>query len=329
VWSRAAPLLLKWLNGRGVDVCAFVQDIDREFLESAEGTTSFDQYLSIWKLSASVDPAIGLELANRIHESDFHLILQIATRSRSVRDALTLMGRYAQLAHVGFAATIRERRGRVDYVLGPADFYRDYPAIAEYHVALLAKALRYATDGLFRMSAVAFMHPCGAQEADYVSHFGCAPVFEAPETSVSFRREMLDLPLRSFSPHLAPILTAHADRLLETGYSARLSEQVRARLLQAYAGGRAPTLEAVAGELSMTASAMRRQLRAEGEPWRNLCDEARRETAADALRNGQSAAEVSDLLGYSEPAAFHHAIRRWFGATAGELRDLSARGGAA
>ena len=47
-----------------------------------------------------------------------------------------------------------------------------------------------------------------------------------------------------------------------------------------------------------------------------LCDDARREAAQTYLADTTlSIAEVTYLLGYSEPTAFHRAFKRWHGIT--------------
>jgi AraC-like DNA-binding protein len=44
-----------------------------------------------------------------------------------------------------------------------------------------------------------------------------------------------------------------------------------------------------------------------------ILDSTRREMATAYLRRGLALPEVSDLLGYSDTTAFHHAFRRWTG----------------
>jgi len=52
----------------------------------------------------------------------------------------------------------------------------------------------------------------------------------------------------------------------------------------------------------------------EGNLFDVLCDQARRAAAEAYLKNTTlSISEVTYLLGYSEPTAFHRACRRWFG----------------
>ena len=55
-----------------------------------------------------------------------------------------------------------------------------------------------------------------------------------------------------------------------------------------------------------------------------LADEVRRVRALACLELGMAAAEVSLLLGYSEPAVFHRAFRRWTGASTAQWRSAHA-----
>jgi len=50
-------------------------------------------------------------------------------------------------------------------------------------------------------------------------------------------------------------------------------------------------------------------------------DRVRRELVADYLTNSDaSLAQVADMLGYSDQAAFNNAFRRWYGKAPGQWR---------
>ena len=51
-----------------------------------------------------------------------------------------------------------------------------------------------------------------------------------------------------------------------------------------------------------------------------MADATRRDVARLHLAGPMSLGEIAHLLGFSEPAAFQHAVRRWFGTSAGEVR---------
>ncbi|WP_157601427.1 helix-turn-helix domain-containing protein [Stigmatella aurantiaca] len=50
----------------------------------------------------------------------------------------------------------------------------------------------------------------------------------------------------------------------------------------------------------------------------------RRERAADFLQRRVSIAEVSFLLGYSDPSVFHRAFKRWWGMSPETFRQRHA-----
>ena len=73
-------------------------------------------------------------------------------------------------------------------------------------------------------------------------------------------------------------------------------------------------MEDAAAEMRCSPRSLQRQLSAEGTSFREVLDDARRELAVFYLGKVRfSPKEVSFMLGYSEPAAFYHAFRRWTG----------------
>jgi AraC-like DNA-binding protein len=75
-------------------------------------------------------------------------------------------------------------------------------------------------------------------------------------------------------------------------------------------------IDVVARRLATTPRTLQRRLARAGTSFDVLCDQARKE-AADAYLSDTtlSIAEVTYLLGYSEPTAFHRAFKRWHGDT--------------
>ncbi len=97
----------------------------------------------------------------------------------------------------------------------------------------------------------------------------------------------------------------------------RVQQAVRKRL----AAGTAK-LDTVATDLNMSRSTLQRQLSEAGVSFRSLLEEIRKDRACELLRNPAEAVEsVALALGYSEPAAFIHAFKRWTGHTPRAWRE--------
>ena len=80
-------------------------------------------------------------------------------------------------------------------------------------------------------------------------------------------------------------------------------------------------IEFVARSMATSVRSLQRRLAAAGTTYQELLDLTRRETASRYLADrALSVSQVGYLLGYSEPAAFHRAFKRWHGSTPQEFR---------
>jgi AraC-like DNA-binding protein len=75
----------------------------------------------------------------------------------------------------------------------------------------------------------------------------------------------------------------------------------------------------------MTGRSLQRRLKDEGTVFQSVRDEMRRDLADHYLGQGMSFAEISFLLGFSEPSAFFRAFKRWTGLTPLERRGTLER----
>jgi AraC-like DNA-binding protein len=85
------------------------------------------------------------------------------------------------------------------------------------------------------------------------------------------------------------------------------------RLLETADGAR---IERVARELGLSRQTLYRRLKAEGATFEGLLDGVRRRIALRLIRKeGLSVKEVAYRLGFSDPAAFSRAFKRWTGSS--------------
>lgn len=87
------------------------------------------------------------------------------------------------------------------------------------------------------------------------------------------------------------------------------------RLLHELPPGARLSLLGAARRLGVTARTLQRHLRAEGVTFRAVLNEVSIERALRTVSNAATISEASAKLGFTEPAAFHHAFKRWTGTT--------------
>jgi AraC-like DNA-binding protein len=133
---------------------------------------------------------------------------------------------------------------------------------------------------------------------------------------ISIPRDAWQLPLRRRDPILRQVLEKQADDVLARLPARRgIAFDVQHALMTRLEGGDT-RIERLARELAMSPRTLQRKLAGEGASYQELLDAARREAAVRLLAQpALSAAEVAYMVGYSEPAPFHRAFKRWFGTT--------------
>lgn len=100
-----------------------------------------------------------------------------------------------------------------------------------------------------------------------------------------------------------------------------LAARVRAELVLVPGEGY-PGLEAVAARLHMSGRTLKRRLQALDLGFLALLDEARRQEAEQLLKTtDREVRYIAELLGYTGPANFSRAFRKWTGMTPSEFRE--------
>jgi AraC-like DNA-binding protein len=122
--------------------------------------------------------------------------------------------------------------------------------------------------------------------------------------------EVWRLPLRRRDPVLRNVLEQHADQQTPAVVEGVASELRRLLVLRLPTGN--TDIESVARALATTPRTLQRRLAAQHLSYNGVLESTRRIVAEGHLADRSlSIAEVSYLAGYSEPAAFHRAFKRW------------------
>jgi AraC-like DNA-binding protein len=145
-------------------------------------------------------------------------------------------------------------------------------------------------------------------------------VFGAEATQLVLPRAALAARLASADPALLAILTRAADELARRSSTDPLMTQQVKRVLHEALRSDDAQVESVAKALGLTVRSLQRRLKDEGTSFQAVREDVRRTLAQRYLDDGLAIAEISFLLGFSEPSAFFRAFKRWTGMTPIESR---------
>jgi len=260
-------------------------------------------------------PNLALALARVTPIGAWPLIDYLVLTADSVREGVGQLARYLRLTSSPISINIRED---VDPVR--IEMTAPVPFAIEYDAALIILHFRGETDGRFAPAAVSFQHTPD-EPAAFEGVLGCPVRINSSWDGVSIPTESWRLPLRRRDPILRRMLESQANHILErlsnrTGVALEVQRALVARVT-----GGDTKIESVARQLTMSARTLQRRLAEEGVSYQELLDGARKQAAGQYLSESTLAiGEVAYLVGFSEPAAFHRAFKRWFGLTPERFR---------
>jgi len=268
---------------------------------------------------ARYTPNLQLELAKRTPLGAYPLLDYLVLSSDSVGEGLHQLVRYFRLVGSPVLLTIDERSDPIRLEMkGP-------PGAIEYSVALLALHPRRETEGRYAVATIHFTH-VPDDPAGFEKELGCRVITRSSWNGVEIDRLTFEMPLRRRDPILRKILEAQADEVLsKLPQRTAVASEVQRALVERVARGDA-TIGSIARAMAMSPRTLQRRLSTEGISFQELLDEARKEAAGRYLKDTALAiCEVAYLVGYSEPAPFHRAFKRWYGTTPESFRKIKIR----
>lgn len=302
---------------------------DWQRLEQPDTRLEFEEFERILTVAAAVtgDEALGLHVAEHMSEGAIDLLAHMAAHAPTMREAVESASRFVGLAMDGVLLAVREEG---DAFVVRYAFPRSTPLsdrmLAELMMGGLVRLARSFTGPSAVPRLARFEHERPNYHREYTRIFGDHQRFGQSVTSMAFDRELADRRQMHHHPELYDLLQTEAQRRLDrmtTGV--RPGTRLRQYLL-AMPPSRIPEVSTAARDLGMSERSLRRRLAADGTSYRDVVRSALEASAGRMLRDpARTIKDTAVALGYADPAAFHHAFKRWTGMTPGEYRR--ARGG--
>jgi AraC-like DNA-binding protein len=283
---------------------------------------SFEQHTRIRMKAATLsgDPYFYLQFAKQFHPGDIGALGFAWIASESLYDGFLRLERYIRMVNLDAWIEIAVDTDRLVVTHGIADEGSTEPLHAIGTGAWLYQLCKMHRDRPFELTAMNFRCKKPRMVTGFQDFFGCPLAFDQ-------NMDQLIMPAtvaRQKIPHSSPQLAALHDRVIDQYLDAldrtEIASQVRAGIIALLPDGKV-TVDKVAAQLLLSPRTLRRQLLLEGETFKNIFTQTRKELAIHYMeKNSLPLSEIAFLLGFSELSAFSRAYKSWFGVSPSEMR---------
>lgn len=240
-----------------------------------------------------------------------------------LREALSVGLAHYRLTSPELHARLLVDDGTARVVLPPATGATPASACVAHSVFLfhVVQQLWWLTGRRFPLRELDMTHPAGlaSDETPRLLNTHCR--YGQPRAVLGFDARWLDLPVVQTRDALRTLLREAPDSLLiRHRECATLSAQVRTHLRRALPKT-SLSLADIARRVHMTEATLNRRLRDEGTTFQDIKDKLRCDESVRFLESTElSVSEIADALGFSEPATFCRAFKKWTGMAPGRYR---------
>lgn len=330
-----AVSLIGFAADRGADRAALMvrAGLRSADLEDPDSRLPFDSYMTLMRAAQDLcgDPALALHFGEAVDLAEMSIVGLIMNASATMGDALAQMQRFGRLSmeteglNEGPRFQISVRDGQpwmVDTRANPDAF----PELTEGAFArLVCGPRRFLPEP--HVLEVQVSHPAPAYRAEYDRIFQCPVTFSSGWNAMRLDPRIATWPVALQPRYVFGVLTQRADSLLQALEDQKTVRcRVEALLLPQLHTGEV-SVDGVARSLGFSRQTLFRRLKSENMTYEQVLDALRQRMALRYLTGAKvSVNETAYLVGFSEPAAFSRAFKRWTGKSPREVQPARAAG---
>jgi AraC-like DNA-binding protein len=320
--------VLELAVARGADRAALLEasQIEPERLRDHDARIPLARHMALIEAAKRLtgDAAFALHYGEAVDLAEVSVVGLIGHASETMLDAFAQLARYSRLmADLDMGPGERFQLVRDDAGLWIVDNRSNpdlYPELTEIAFAQMVSGTRRFGDTPFVL-AVELAHADPGTAAEYERILGAPVRFGRSRNAMRIDPAWLTRRIAVGPSYAFGILTRHAEGLLE-----RLDreETMRGRVERLilpviHKGG--VSMAGIAERLGCSRDTLYRRLKEEGTSFEATLGELRRRLALEYLAAGKASVnEIAYLTGFSDPAAFSRAVKRWTGHSPGRLR---------
>jgi AraC-like DNA-binding protein len=304
--------------------------IDTAELEDQDNRIPLTKYAALMRAGKELsnDPALALHFGEAYEISELSIVALIGQTCQTMVEAMAQLERFVRLIvdvevddPQGRRHVLLREKGQV-WLIDTRKNPNEFLELTESSFARMASASRRARSLPTSLRAIHFTHPSPSYRAEYDR------VFQVPVTFGSDRNALLmnddsfmTLKIPQPSRYVFGILSERAEALLKSLDGAKSTrgrlENVLIPVLHTGETG----MDMVARRMGLSRTTLFRKLKADGVTFEKVLDELRHKMALNYLaEKNVSVNQAAYLVGFSEPAAFSRAFKRWTGTSPRAMR---------
>lgn len=305
--------------------------LDPAMLEDQDARMPLETYVALMRAAQSLtgDPAFALHFGEAFEIDELSIVGLIGRACETWEDAFAQLARYSQLIidvpvddSQGRRLVIEREGGRMWLVDTRSD-PNAFPELTESSFARSAAAVHRRRSGIDAVAEIHVTHKAPAHAAEYERVFELPVVFESGRNAMLMKGNAFPTVTNTKpSRYVFGILSERAEALLrELDAAVTMRGRVESAIMPVLHTGEVK-MNAIAARLALSRQTLARRLKSEGTTFEKILDELRHRLALAYL--GDSAVSVHQcayLTGFSDPAAFSRAFKRWTGSAPRTFRE--------
>jgi AraC-like DNA-binding protein len=315
-----------YLDSLKVDIDEFLcsTGLDPTAIKSPDAYLPIETYLLIQDEAAHYvgDPYFGLHMGEYAEPGSWSILGYMMMNCRTLAEAFEKSARYQRIIGNLITGEAHLRLNKIKVVLStPPHAPKMSRHCFEATFSSTVRMMRYLTGVELNPIQVAFTYPEPESTAEYERIFRCPVLFGQKENSFTIPLSIVFTPIKLPNPELLQYFENYAQEFLaEMGRQNEYTNAVT-KIILAHLDDEDLTIKKVAKELSVSVRTLQNRLGEEGVIFSELLQEIRERLAKKYLRENYTVANITYLLGFSEPSVFRKSFKRWSGVTPREYRE--------
>ena len=306
-------------RGRLLEECG----IDEDILSSPDNRFSVQQYDRLFSkaVELSGDSLFGLRLGQMVNIRTGNLATYLVWNCATLREALEKYIEYQKIIGEGIELFLSTQRENAVVTLNVMNNIVDNRYWFDSILSAVCMAGRELTDAELKLKEVHFKSTEPELHEEYRKVFNCTLKWKMPSYAIIFNKKFLEAPLKQPNKKLMAMFEDEARFTLRKMTGNETYTEKVIKIINNIKFSENLKIEHVAQKIPVNVRTLQMKLKEENSSFQQIVDEMRKQIAVTHLKNkAASIKEISYFLGFSEPAAFQRAFKKWTGKTPGEFR---------